>query len=137
MKKNKALLVLLIVLFVTISIISIVHFYYTTLGVKDYPIIVKVGQKIGIDVGTDMIRFGGIQPGGGSKRIFHIHNKNPIDVRIKLLAFGQLKKYISYSDNNFIMKPNETKTVDVSLGVPKDMPYGNYTGTLRVIIKRA
>lgn len=136
MKKSRVLFLLLIILFLTITVISVVYFFYTTIAIKEYPMLLLVGDKVGIDVGTDIIRFGMVQPGGGSTRIFTLTNNNPMNIMVKFLVFGELKRRVSFSDNNFVMAPNQKKEVHISAGVPEDMPYGNYTGKLRVILKR-
>lgn len=137
MKRSSAILVLLVIIFTTISIVSIAYFFYSAIAIKEYPMQVIVGNKLGIDVGTDMIRFGGVMPGGGSTRILALANNNNMEVRAKLLAYGELKGYVTFSDNNFIMMPNESRNIDISLGIPAAMPYGSYNGTMRAIFIRA
>jgi len=136
MKKKQLVLIIFIFIFLTIGITSIFHFYYTTLDIKELPMMVRVSDKLGIDVGTDMIRFGGLRPGGGSKRIFHLTNNHDIKVLIQFIPMGDIGDLVSISENNFIIQPEEHKTVDIGIGIPQDMPYGNYTGKLKVIIKR-
>ncbi|MFH0798005.1 MAG: hypothetical protein V1906_01190 [Candidatus Woesearchaeota archaeon] len=136
MKKSKALLIILVILFSTISIISISYYFYTTVGIIEYPMIAIVSKSMGIDIGTDMIRFGGINPGGGSTRTFSLSNDYDMNVRVMMSVYGDLKDYVSFSDNNFILKPKEARSIDISVGIPKEMLYGEYKGTMKVVLKR-
>ena len=39
-------------------------------------------------------------------------------------------------DNNFILEPNVGKNLTVSVNVPPNVGYGNYTGELVIIFKK-
>ncbi|MEA3378512.1 MAG: hypothetical protein U9Q69_02620 [Nanoarchaeota archaeon] len=136
MKKNKTILILVIVFFLTLAVISHAYFFYTILDIEEFPMMLLVGNKIGIDVGVDMIRFGRVQPGGGSSRIFYLTNDYDFPIVVKMSTSGILANYVSLSANNFVLAPLEKKEVSISAGVPKDMAYGNYTGKLKVVLKR-
>jgi len=137
MKKTKAALILLIIVFLTISVVSFIYMIYSTIGVKEYDMVVSVRKNVGIDVGTDKIRFGGVKPGGGSTRVLVITNNHDEKVIVNMYPRGDIKDYVSLGDNNFILEPDMNKEVHISIAIPDNLPYGNYTGKLKVVYKRA
>lgn len=136
MKRNNLILMLVLICFFIMGTTSFFYFRYNTLSIEEYPMFLLVGDKLGIDVGSDIIRFGRIKPGGGSSRTFVLQNDYSQEVKINMRIFGDLESYASLSDNHFVLVPNETKEVMISVGVPNDLSFGNYTGTLRVITER-
>ncbi len=136
MKKINAVLIILIIAFTTIGIVSIVYNTMTTLGIRDIEMDAKVGDRIGIAVDSDRLIFGMMQPGGSGKREVFIGNEHDFSINVQFIPIGQLKEYTSIAENPVILQPGENKAVGIAVTMPKDMPYGNYTGIMRVVFTK-
>ncbi|MDD4878376.1 MAG: hypothetical protein PHO02_05070 [Candidatus Nanoarchaeia archaeon] len=133
MKKINAVLIILILAFTTIGIVSIAYNTMTTIGIRDIEMEARVGDKVGIAVDSEKLFFGMIFPGGsGSKKIL-ISNEQEFPIAVKFVPIGQLKEYTSASENPALLQIGETKEIGITVQMPADMPYGNYTGIMRVI----
>ncbi|MDI6736995.1 MAG: hypothetical protein QME12_00580 [Nanoarchaeota archaeon] len=137
MKKINAILIILIMAFTTIGVVSIVYNTLTTIGIRDIEMDAKVGDRIGIAVDSDKFIFGMMQPGGSAKREVFIGNEHDFPIIVRFAPIGQLKPYIYISENPALLQPGENKEINIAVTMPKDMPYGNYTGIMRVIFTKA
>ncbi|MEW6063215.1 MAG: hypothetical protein AB1571_02500 [Nanoarchaeota archaeon] len=138
MKINKYLFYILII-FVFISIIWAI---YTDLFIDTnvYRIIelemdLKVGDYVGFNVNTDKIYFGIVPKGASSKRIITITNFN-ISSNIIIEKKGEFADWVYLDEKTFLMKPNEIKNITVTVTVPKNAKYGNYTSKLKILFAR-
>jgi hypothetical protein len=137
MKKINAILVILIIAFTTIGIVSIVYNTMTTLGIRDIEMDAKIGDRIGIAVDSDKLIFGMMMPGGAGKRDMYIGNEHNFPISVQFNPIGQLKEYTTIAENPVILQPGESREISIAVNFPKDMPYGNYTGIMRVVFTRA
>lgn len=136
MKKINAILIILILAFTTVGIVSIVYNTMTTIGIRDIEMDAKVGDRIGIAVDSDKLIFGMMQPGGAAKREMFVGNEHDFPINIQFIPLGQLKDYTHIPENPVILQPSETRKVSVTVNFPEDMPYGNYTGIMRVVFTK-
>lgn len=137
MKKINAILIILILAFITIGIVSIIYNTITTIGLRDIEMDAKVGDRIGIAVDSDKLIFGMMLPGGSGKREMFVGNEHDFPINVRFIPLGQLKDYTSISENPVLLQPGENKEIGISVQMPRDMPYGNYTGIMRVIFTKA
>ncbi|MFH1066143.1 MAG: hypothetical protein V1734_06560 [Nanoarchaeota archaeon] len=137
MKKINAILLILIFAFTTIGIVSIVYNTMTTIGIRDIEMDAKVGDRIGIAVDSDKLIFGMMFPGGSAKREMFVGNEHEFPIIVRFIPIGQLKEYTSVSENPVLLQPGENKEVGIAVTMPRDMPYGNYTGIMRVVFLKS
>jgi len=140
MKKNKKTyndtflqyaLILLIVLCIGASITIIAYYNYYLYDYKEINTSVRVqNNTMGLNTNIKDLRFGKISPGGGGTRYFHLSSDRSSIVRIK--TTGPIDKFITLSEYEFILEPNETKTITASIEIPDLTPEGNYSGKIRV-----
>jgi hypothetical protein len=83
------------------------------------------------------INFGAI-PGNGTfvQRNIVLSNPKSKDFRVILKAYGNVSGMISFSKNDFVLKPNEKASIDISLN-SSNMELGNYSGEIDVIVQKA
>lgn len=137
MKRNNAILLILILAFGAMGFTLLLHYTLTTVDVRDIEMDLKVGDRIGFNVDADKLWFGMTNPGGSAKREVVISNDNEYLVVVRFIPLGELKDYVSISENNVVLRQQEEKTISITASVPRDMPYGNYTGVMRVVFKKA
>lgn len=100
---------------------------------------VKVADKIGINLDTDAIHFGGAVTGkgGGSSRNFTYTNREPTTRIITFELQGDMAKWVSISKMRLRLKANQSEELTASVNVPADASEGNYIGILRVTSRDA
>lgn len=139
MKKNYKFLILgIIFIMLLISSYLIYYNYFVFLEVKKLPISVEVVNYsiIGINLDTNGIYFDKIMQGSVGKRAINIDNKYNFDVFVIIKVEGNISPMIRVSENDFILKSNETKSI-IYYCDTKGSDYGNYNGFTKVIFKRA
>ncbi|MBU2638111.1 MAG: hypothetical protein KJ955_04005 [Nanoarchaeota archaeon] len=137
MKRNNAILIILILVFGTIGITLLLYNLVTTVEIRDLEMDLKVGNRIGFNVASDKLWFGMTNPGGTATREIVISNSNTFPIIVKFFPLGEMKNIVSVSENNVVLETSAEKTVSITASVPSDMPYGNYTGVMRVVFKKA
>lgn len=135
-EKRKRLLILTIVTITLIFSGYLLFNYSTIVDIKELKMYITVGEIVGFNVGTEAVFFGTIQRGGSGNRDLIVTNNYTFPVKIDIRAYGELAKWVYVSENGFLLQPNENKTVKVSLIVPKDANFGNYTGILKVNFRK-
>jgi hypothetical protein len=70
----------------------------------------------------------------GIRRFILLTNNAKENVKIKFKVYGNISPLVSFSKNDFILKPNQNLTIDVILHVSENVPVGNYSGEIDVII---
>ena len=94
-----------------------------------------VGDYVGFNVDTDAIYFGVINKSGSGSRIIDIKNTD-VPYMVNIESYGELAKWVYVSENNFLIRPYENKSLKVTVLVPPDAAYGNYAGLLKVILRK-
>ena len=96
---------------------------------REVSMFVKVSDYVGFNVNTSALYFGAISPGGSGFRFLEL---NSFDKRkVFIVPSGKIKKWVSYSENGFVFEGN--KSVKITVNVPKDVEFGEYSGKLKLI----
>ena len=137
LKKNKLLLILLIVSFLLV-IGSIVFYNLSFIEVKLLGIDFEVveGPKIGFNTDSDALHFGKISRGGTSRRSVIISNNYEFPVFASIKISGNVSPYAYVSENNFILNSGEEKVVLYYVAPKEDTPFGKYLGETRVMFTK-
>ncbi len=79
----------------------------------------------------------GIIPGNGSyvTRTVELTNKEDVDNRISIVAYGDIAPLVEFSRNDFILKPKEKVSIEIILYSRNSEP-GNYSGEIDVLSKK-
>ena len=127
-KNNNVLIICLLCIVVIASIISVV----AVTNINEKPVKTEelfydfnVTGNPGFKLDTDAMHFGGITPGGNSKRPMTITTAEDYLVKIRFEGDGSL----IVSENNFIIEANEEKTLEFTL-TPTTSELGYYSGTI-------
>lgn len=114
------------VLFVMLFVFSS-FFTYDEIQVQ-----LTVSDIVGFNVDTDALYLGSAPPGSSADRSIHIKNDRFLFGRVNIKVFGDVAPWLYASDNNFYLWRDEIKDVNIRVTVPKEVPYKDYNGTLRV-----
>jgi len=136
MKKTNLIILLITLVFLTMGVVSLINFYYYTLEIRTIDVDFKVGNRIGINLDTDKLWFGMIKPGSSATRSLMVTNDYEFPISIEFLVKGELKNNLAFSENNIPINSKELKEISVTAYAPQDMPYGNYSSTIKVVLRR-
>jgi hypothetical protein len=130
-------LILVLLLIIVIGVFSTIMLYYNyyMYDVQYLNTSVKIVQGItGFNTDRDALKFGKIAPGGGGVKYFTITASK--DVLIRITVTGDMQYFLTFMENNFVLKAGESKTITSVLNVPEDTKLGEYSGKIRVNMYR-
>jgi len=127
---KKLLLVILTISICVVAIILNTYLVHTNRPDVSYDMYLTVDDNVGVNADADAIWFGTVPPAGKGTRQLSFGEGNVGLVVIK--TSGELARWVSVSDNNFIIEANATKTVKVIVSVPADAERRDYVGKLNV-----
>ena len=137
MKKNK--LILLILIFF-LAVVGATQILYTGLIIKDVKILnisMEVAGKAGVNLDNETLAFGTILPGGSLERHVRVRNRYSYPLSVTIQAEGDLmREWLKYPENIRIKPYNET-TIGFSVSPPLTAPLGNFSGRVKLILKRS
>lgn len=137
MKKNTVTRIAIV--FITIFVISLVislTFLAVIQEVRTLDIRLAVANRLGFNIDTDKIYFGTIPPENSGQRRVIIENREYRKSVIRLKVYGELKDWVTVSDNNFALKKGESKTVALKVAIPKDAELKDYKSKLIITFTR-
>ena len=131
--KTRLLLILAIIFILGIFITTLFYFDYYLIDFKEVNtsvIITSTGG--GFNTNTWELNFGKAAPGAGGTKHFTVYSN--VKARVAIKVIGKMNDFLSVSENNFIINPQERRQIDVDLNVPADTPLGLYQGKLQVFM---
>ena len=96
---------------------------------------VTVGNYTGINIDNESLIYGTLLPSSSASRDINLTN-GPVISSAHIDSIGYTSKWINIGENDFRLMPNEVKSVPIKISIPSDADYGNYTGTLRITLRR-
>ena len=134
--KNKGILILSIIVIIIISLILVLKNTETEIvHTQKMPISVSVADYLGINVDSDSLKFGTIPPGSNGKRKITIINPFNSTIKAETEVQGEIKNWISYKPKNFYLNRNKGQKLEISINIPQNQEFGNYSGTFAVVFK--
>jgi len=136
MKIIKFLLILLTTMLVSFSSTYFFYTHYIILDIQVLDMKAKVGKVVGLDTNTSAVSFGIIQKGGSAKRPLILRNTNTKPVKVRITKTGTLAPWVYLSENNFVLKPNESKELTATAIPPLMATEGPYYGQFKFTFTR-
>ena len=135
MGRNK-LIWILFALSAVLVILSAISLLSAPIGIKDYDVnfIVEKGV-IGFDLNTTSLTFGKISPGGSGTREIIFENNQEQMIEIEILASKEIVDFIHFQPI-YSVPARSNVTIPINVVVPSDAKEGNYTGKLRIQVKK-
>lgn len=96
----------------------------------------SVGKEVGFDINTTAVTFGSVPPSGTSTRDVVISNTDGYDKAVSFGVEGAISGFVKPPKETAI-RANSNATVSVRAEVPPGAESGNYTGTLKIFLRRA
>ncbi|MFH1133619.1 MAG: hypothetical protein V1735_03950 [Nanoarchaeota archaeon] len=104
--------------------------------VQQLPIDFQVDNLVGLNVDTDALHMGRMMPGGNAQRGITISHKKGSTLYARLSVVGEAAPYITITPQRLEVPRGLDKEVRFDADIPEDMPYGNYTGVVRIVFRR-
>ena len=121
---------------IILVIFSIYFLVSRPLKVETLDVSFDVGESPGFDLNTSLLTFGRMTQGGAGTRTVIMENFYNFDVLIETSISKNLKDFI-VSKKEFVVKSGEKVLVPVSLTVPGDTEFGNYSGQIKFVFMKA
>lgn len=138
-RAKKKTITLLVVWFFTISIIFLTASLTLSTLVQEFKnldVRLTVANHLGFNTDTDKLYLGTVPRGNTASRSVIIENNEYKKSIVRLKVFGELKNWITVSENNFVLKKGESKIVKVEANVPEDAELKNYESRLVIFFTR-
>ncbi len=143
---NKKILIILILAI----LILIILLYFVNPGFLDRysknkivhiqktPVIFEITDQkiIGIDVDTDALKLGTIMKGNFIERKLTVVNPFLFDIQVLISFSKNIDDFVNISSNDFVLNNNENKTLIVTLNPSNNASNGNYSGIMKVVMKK-
>ncbi len=136
---KKKTITLLVIWFFIISIIFLTASLTLSTLVQEFKnldIQLTVANHLGFNTDTDKLYLGTIPQGNTGSRSIVIENKEYKKSVIRLKVFGELKNWVTVSENNFVLQKGESKTVKIEVSVPEDAEQKDYQSWLVIFFTR-
>jgi len=134
-KKEKALIILILIIIISSLITYFIYNSLKPIEIQTIDMSLTVGDYTGFDVNTSSLIFGTAAPSSFIKRSVNITNIDENTHEIHIKATGDLKKWISISETEFILKKEESKEISIKANIPNDAEYREYEGKLKIIFR--
>jgi len=97
---------------------------------------VGVGNYTGFDVSTDRVTFGTVMQSGISHRDVILANNDNYDKMANFAVEGNIKEFAIVPASQ-LAKANANTSIPVTASIKSFTEYGNYTGKLKISLRRA
>lgn len=130
-KKDKFFLKVVLAIILFILLLMIINRFFSPYG-KEIKTSFIASNISGFDLNKNELTFGKIKTGNSASRGLVIKNNFDKKKRITFICLGKIKDYLIVSENDFILMPDEARTVDFSVFLPTDLDYGTYYGKIQI-----
>jgi len=134
MKNRKSILSLVIIIIFVVLITSIFSkniFLHSYQRIDLDFNVVEDQNRVGFNPDKDALHFGTLPRNTMGFRDFEVHN---LDCNKCLVSIKSNISWLGISENNFLLKKDEKKTVKVYLTIPNDAKFGEYNSFLQVYL---
>ena len=130
-----SIIIILIIIFLCIFLYSNIIDYISTYEKREIYAQVIVSDNFGVAINGTSLIFGMTLPGGSSRKDIQLENNYNHNVKFKIYMEGNISDFLIVSENNFILKPHENKTLTFNVNIPKNAPMGTYDGKVFFVIR--
>jgi hypothetical protein len=137
MEKRKKFNKNIIFILLGLAIISYSFFVILSLPLETKTIDTKfsVSSKYGVNLNSSELDFGRIVPGSSITRNIELSNNHNFKVNIQVFASKNIVNFI-YSKDNISAEAGQTVSIPITLAIPSNESYGNYSGKIRFEIRK-
>lgn len=130
MKRIKAVYTIALIALFAFLITMVIYYDWKIVFVKKYDVTLTIGDRIGFDLGSEVISFGTVLPGSELSRSLELANSLGIPLKVVIKQYGDTAQFVSIDKNIFLVEPHETEHIAFLAKIPNNAVYGNYTGKM-------
>lgn len=136
MKPKTLILLIFIALLISVGLTTIFFSLVYIEDTKVVPMDIEVGDRIGLNLDADAMHFGMSSPGGEARRGLIVQHQSSIPLKVDIRMYGEMASWIEVEENEFVLNPNQTKEVYLTVHIPQGTSLGSYNGTIVIFFKR-
>lgn len=137
MKKERNDIKVYVVFIGSLFLLGFVLFFdYLSVEVQTIETSFLVGDRPGFDLNKTALTFGQVVVGKGASRGVTFTNNYDFAIKIEILAKGEIFKFLSVSENDFILLPNESKELMFQVFPSGNLDKQVYSGVVISKIRR-
>jgi len=130
---NWLIFIFLILIFIYLVYIQINNIFILD-NIKIYTEAI-LGDKPGFDLNKTALTFGRVVPGNSASRGISIKNNFDKKIMVSITSEGEISDFLSVSENEFILIPNEERNISFSVLFPKGSEMKKYKGWIEIKLK--
>ena len=104
------------------------------LEVRTMDVRFNVDGTLGADLNGSALTFGNIFPGSIATRKIEVSNNRDFPVEVLFFASEEVAPYLVIE--NATLQAKEKAFIPITITIPEDLPYGNYSGKLKIVIDK-
>ncbi len=139
-RKKEVNLKLVVILTICLALVSSMTFifysYWYVKEVKIVPMSVQVSDYAGLDTNKTMLKFGVVMPGSEIYRSMIINHNKEYPLKANIRMYGEMQDWVTVSENNFVVEPGKSVSLNAKVRPPLETPYGNYSGYMKITFTR-
>ena len=135
----KKILSYLAIISISLSLVILFHslFILNANVIKEIPIKLEISQVIGFEVNETALTFGKIPPGASSTKKVILTNNEERNVRVILKVDDTSSSIVKLTEDDLILKPQETKIVYAVATAPSIAKNKQYEGKIKIYVLNA
>ena len=106
------------------------------LGKTEFRTQLKVGNHIGFNVETARIDVGTGGQGDEITKTISVTNSFTEPAQVNIYVTGDIQNIIGIQENGFVLKSQESKTIELKAVIPRNGTKQKYEGTVQVVFFR-
>ncbi|MBU0898865.1 MAG: hypothetical protein KJ613_03550 [Nanoarchaeota archaeon] len=135
-KQFKIFSILFIIIFLSLFIVYF-WFFQLPIETKTVKMHVLVSNYTGFNLDTDVMYFGSVPGKGSVEKGFNLTNSGNENLIVNIYSEGNISQFVSFSKNNFVLKPDSIDNILVIADIPEGTELGEYSGTLYITFRRS
>ncbi len=133
--KFKEIFIFIILILILIYLVYLVINNFFILDSKIIYTEAILGETPGFDLNNTALTFGRVVPGNVGSREISIKNNFEKNIRAEIISRGEISDFLVVSENDFILFPDEEKTISFSVLFPKGSEMKKYKGEIEIKLK--
>ena len=98
---------------------------------------VTVDERLVFNLDKDKVYFGKVPPGSSSSRDIILKHSYDSAIIVKIEKYGEISNWIDVGATNRIISGGREEKISLTVSVPENASYGNYTGQIKISFYRS
>ena len=139
MKRNIKLAVIFLIIVLIILLSIELYSIMSIVKIETVKMNFSVSSKphvVGMNPTGELLHFGTVPRGGRGNRNITLEHVYSYPLKVQFKTTGNISSFVAVSDNGFILRPDESRDIRVSVHPPMDAKASRYVGELSIIFRK-